>query len=316
MIPCDCCPTQMMRCFVQSTEPICSDPPALVADPVTSPVPTTVLVANPDGRAIANPPLSRTADGNTAGGSYSGFSTPGGSTTGAQNIVIDYVYPVVQDRVTNIRLWNQGGSILSDNDGLSPLTVVELYDITDTLIFTSNLNAGNGGAIFSTVVSAFPGLDGVAKLRLRNLGKISTSGASPLWRNIDLQLAYHAVMTWDCPPVQVAADVNGALAGLAVGVGTLTQTNGPHTLAFSSAEPFTGTIVTNNPGNFSTLAITNGTVVTLTGNAVNQFDVDFTLPSIVPTQLPAFGMLCDGAVVWYDSQGLQVNPVLLTDCGD
>lgn len=312
MIPCGCCSTQLVRCFIQNTEPVCSDVPALVADPVTSPVPTTTLVQNPGGPGIANPPLSRTADNNTAGASYSGFGND------APNAIIDYTYAVIQDRVVNIRLWNNGGSILNDADGLGAAVMVTLFDDIGTAIFgPTALTAGNGGAIFVTPVSALPGLNGVRRMRLTNIvGIPGGSNPGPLWRNINLQLAYHAVMTWDCPPVAITAEIDGALAGLTVGPGTLTQTNGPHTLTFDSAEAFTGTIVTNNPGNFSTLAITNGTVVTLTGNAVNQFDVDFSLPSIVPTQLPAFGMLCDGAVVWYDSLGLQVNPVLLIDCGD
>lgn len=309
-IPCNCCSTNLTRCFQQQVPVICNDPPVLVAQSQQSPIPATTLVQGQAGVGIANPPLSSTADNNTAGASFSGFNGD------APNAIIDYTYGVIQDRVLAIRLWNNGGAVLTDADGLGPTTIVELFDNLGVSIFgPTNLVAGNGGAIFSTNVAGLPGLNGVRRMRLTNVvGIPGGSNPGPLWRNISLFEAYLATITWDCPPNQVVATVNGLNAGLAIGAGTLTQTNGPHTLTFDSPTAFTGTIVTNNPGNFSTLAVTNGTVVTLTGNAVNQFVVNYTFPVDISAAEPAFGMLCDGVVKWYNAAGVEVNASLLVDC--
>lgn len=208
MIPCDCCATQMMRCFEADT-PICNNPPTQVVLPTQSSIPTTTLVANPNNLTIWNPPLSQTADNNTSGGSASGFNTPGGQgQTAALGVIIDYTYTEDIDRVINIQLWNQGGGILNDNDGLRPPTQVTLFDNGGTPIFGPvGLNAGNGGAIFNTAVSGLPGLNGVRRMRLTNIAATSAGGARPLWRNIALQLAYRSVLTWNCPPATVTATI-------------------------------------------------------------------------------------------------------------
>lgn len=301
-IPCNCCSLNLTKCKLPIFAATCPLPATQVTQPVTSPIPNTQLIANPQNLAISNPPLSRTADGNNAGGSFSGFTSGNNTVTFPQNIIVDYVYATIQDRVLNIRLWNNGGGVLTDQDGLSNATIAELYDNSGTLIFAGNLAAGNGGGVFVTNVSAFPGLDGVKRLRLRNLRRQVASTVSPIWRDINLQLAYESTITWTCGDLVVTALVQGTLGNLTIGATNLVQTNGPHTMTFAANFPFNGTITTNRPADFSTLAVTNGTVVTVTGNHNSTFAISYTYRDDSRHGAPAFSLLCDGQVKWYDSE--------------
>lgn len=316
-VPCRCCPTSLSRCWAPANPLTCPGSPTITADPALSPVPQTVLVANPAGLPINSPPLSRTADGDPAGGSYSGFNTPA-PVDAAQGVIIDYVLPAPLDRVMRARLWNNGGGILTDNDGLGPGTIVELFDPLDNLLVSGPLNALNGGGPTDTVLAGAP-YGAVAKYRLRNLMKLNVGTVKPLWRDIRLVQAYHAVATWTCPPITITADILSTTDSLVGGItfpapGLMTQTNGPHSFTFNSPDPFTATISAANPGDFSTLAITNGTVVTVSGNHANApFSIEFTT-DLDDAARPAFGMRCDDQTVWYDEAGNVIAPELLRDC--
>ncbi len=309
-IPCNCCPTEITRCRYDYIA--CTAAPTIVQGSTTSPVPNqSVVVANPNGFGIQN--IAATADGNTAGGSYGGITTGLGN---AINVVIEYRWTTAVDRAVQIRLWNNGGGNVNDFDGIGT-ALATILDGNANVLWQGNLVAGNGGAIFVTElngVSLANQINGIRVLRLSNITNLPGAAAPDiLWRNIDFRLTYVATMTWVCPQGTVVADIVGVNSGITLGAGTLTQTNGPHTLTFRSNKVFNATIVTNRPANFSTLTVTNGTVLTITGNQINNFVLN---PQFRDDQsaTPVFGMLCNGVMTWYDSNGNPVAAANIEDC--
>lgn len=313
MIPCNCCPLGLTRCSYTYTD--CEPDTVLVSQSTTSPVPNQTLVtANPNGIGTIN--LAATADGNTAGGSYGGFNTNAGNAT---NLIMEYRWNVAVDRAVQIRLWNNGGGNLNDGDGIGT-ALVTLLDGAGAQLWQGNLVAGNGGAIFTTElngVSIANQINGIRRMRLQNITNLAGGAPDILWRNINLRLTYLATLTFVCGPNTITATVEGVNAGLAIpGAGLITQTNGPHTLTFSSLRPFTGSIVTNRPADFSqTTNIQSGTVVTMIGNHANtQFQMNFEARNPSDQAQPAFGMICDGVAIWYDTNGEPVDATELVDC--
>ncbi|MCI0679523.1 MAG: hypothetical protein L0Z63_10855, partial [Actinobacteria bacterium] len=134
------------------------------------------VVANPDGWTIQA--LERTIDGDLAAvnqpwpGIFSGPSD-------ATGVVIDYAFANPKLQVTLLRLHNQAGGILTDQDGIGTATV-EVFDPDDNLLFSGTLNAGNGAAAFDTV---FPTpLDNVSRVRLSDITIQVARSNAPLWR--------------------------------------------------------------------------------------------------------------------------------------
>ncbi len=335
-IPCDCCPTTITRC--RRVDPTCNSAPAIVPGLVTSPVPNQALVTdNPNGYGIVN--IAATADGNNSGGSYGGINSGLGNATG---VIVEYRWSNAVNKVVQIRLWNNAGGSVNDEDGIGT-AVATLLDADGNILWQGALVAGNGGAIFTTNLNGTANeINGVRVLRLSNITNLGThkhtwqhhpdrwsavgrrrcfggltngSEAAPniLWRDINFRLRYSAIITWACPLGTIRGYVEGLDAGLTLGAGTLVQTNGPHTITFKSQVAFNGTIVTNRPANFSSLTITNGSVITVSGNQTNNFVVNFTFPENAVLS-PVFGTLCDGVMTWYDTGGNVVPAAQIKDC--
>lgn len=307
-IPCDCCPTTITRC--RRVDPTCNSAPAIVPGLVTSPVPNQALViANPNNYGIVN--IAATADGNNSGGSYGGINSGLGNATG---VVVEYRWDIPVNKAIQIRLWNNGGGSVNDEDGIGT-AVATLLDADGNILWQGALVAGNGGAIFTTNLNGTANeINGVRVLRLSNITNLGTQAApNILWRDINFRLRYSAIITWACPLGTIRGYVEGLDAGLTLGAGTPVQTNGPHTITFKSQVAFNGTIVTNRPANFSSLAITNESVITVSGNQTNNFVVNFTFPENAVLS-PVFGTLCDGVMTWYDTGGNVVPAAQIKDC--
>jgi uncharacterized repeat protein (TIGR01451 family) len=136
---------------------------------------SVTVVANPDGWTIQA--LDRTIDGSLSGSQpWPGiFSGPSDAT----GVVIDYGFAEPKFQVTLLRLYNQAGGILTDQDGIGTATV-DVFDPDDNLLFSGALNAGNGGAPFDTV---FPTpLDNVSRVRLSDITIQVARSNAPLWR--------------------------------------------------------------------------------------------------------------------------------------
>lgn len=307
-IPCDCCPTTITRC--RRVDPTCNSAPTIVPGLVTSPVPNQALVTdNPNGYGIQN--IAATADGNNSGGSYGGINSGLGNATG---VIVEYRWSNAVNKVVQIRLWNNAGGSVNDEDGIGT-AVATLLDADGNILWQGALVAGNGGAIFTANLNGTANeINGVRVLRLSNITNLGTQAApNILWRDINFRLRYSAIITWACPLGTIRGNVEGLDAGLTLGAGTLVQTNGPHTITFKSQVAFNGTIVTNRPANFSSLTITNGSVITVSGNQTNNFVVNFTFPENAVLS-PVFGTLCDGVMTWYDTGGNVVPAAQIKDC--
>jgi hypothetical protein len=141
----------------------------------TVPFDSVTVVANPDGWTIQA--LERTIDGSLSGSQpWPGiFSGPSNAT----GVVIDYAFAEPKFQVTLLRLYNQAGAVLTDQDGIGTATV-EVFDPDDNLLFSGVLNAGNGGAPFDTVFST--PLDNVSRVRLSDITIQVARSNAPLWR--------------------------------------------------------------------------------------------------------------------------------------
>lgn len=158
-VPCNCCPTHGEGC---------------------APV---VTAFNAVAETVAAPGwgtggLNCTLSGH-GGGEICGYNSPAGLGTDPTPVV-EYTFATPQNRITGVRLWNQGGGDLSDQDGLSNLTKLTVLDPANVVLFAGTLNAGNGGVPFDTV---FPGaLDNVKTVRFSQLRKQVAGTVSPLWQ--------------------------------------------------------------------------------------------------------------------------------------
>jgi hypothetical protein len=165
VLPCDCCPV---------VDSIC----ALVAHQFTAVIET---VAAP-GWGQTNLPL--TIDGNV-GGQVNGYNSPAGNPPPGSTPTVRYsVDSLNQQNVAGVRLWNQGGGNLSDFDGLGPTTTVTFLDAALVPLFSTTLNAANGGAPTTTLLPSQ--LDGVAFVELSTLGKLTAGSVAPLWREFQI----------------------------------------------------------------------------------------------------------------------------------
>lgn len=135
------------------------------------------VTANPNTFTISG--LANTIDGGFAGVVFGRIFSGAGDATG---VVIDYTYTAPTSGITALRLHNNGGGILSDRDGIGT-ALVEVFDPVDTLLFSGNLNAGNGGAPFDTVL---PGtLANVARVRISTITNLTGNPAPDIiWREL------------------------------------------------------------------------------------------------------------------------------------
>lgn len=162
--PCDCCPTGPPAC-------------ALVAvqfDTVAETVPQA-------GWTPTNLPL--TIDGVTGSVTISGYTTTVGNTPSAA-LRVTYGLAAAHSRVRGVRVWNQGGGDLNDQDGLNRFTA-EFY-AGATLLTTATWQIGNGGAPFTRLLPLGLELSGVTSVVLRTLDKQVGGSIAPLWREFQL----------------------------------------------------------------------------------------------------------------------------------
>ncbi|MFD9903920.1 hypothetical protein [Streptomyces sp. NPDC059063] len=162
-LPCDCCPAGPPRC-------------ALTAVRFDAVAETT---AQAGWNRVS---LASTADGITSTAVQSGYNSPAGTTPSTTLRITYTISP--QNRVRGLRLWNQGGSILTDSDGLGQFTA-EFY-AGATLLATATFLGANGAGPQTFTLPSQLELNGVDSVVLRDLGKLIPGTVSPLWRELQL----------------------------------------------------------------------------------------------------------------------------------
>lgn len=169
-VPCNCCPfdTALTQCALVPVR----------FDAVAQTVPGAAGWSAPGS-------LNLTIDGITNSPAISGYNVPGNPPP-APTPTVEYTLTTPRSMVRGVRLWNQGGGDLNDADGLGPTTVVTLLDAANAVLFSGNLNAGNGGPPFTTLLPSGGIANGVKTVRLSSLGKLTSSGVAPLWREFQL----------------------------------------------------------------------------------------------------------------------------------
>src|SRR4030095_2129871 len=127
--------------------------------------------------------LSQTADGITSTPNITGYNSPGG-TTASTTVNVTYTAAQQWNRVRGLRLWNQTGNDLNDSDGLGTFTA-DFYSGA-LLIWTASFAGINGGAAQDLLFPFSGELNGVDRVILRDLGKLSSSTVAPTWRELQL----------------------------------------------------------------------------------------------------------------------------------
>ncbi len=208
---------------------------------------------------------------NSGDGNISSVTNFGGLAAGAgdPDVVVEYILDAPKDNVTSVGQYNNWGSVLDDGDGLQTLySQVELLDSTGNVLATEQMVTLNSAARGTTPITNGP-IDNVSRLRLTGMSQYS--GNDPYgFREILLVTSFESNLVWSCGDERITAVVEGPQDSRFLvddNTGIITDVGGPHTITFNSSTQFNGTILTDNPGAFSTLAVTNGTVVTITGSA-------------------------------------------------
>jgi len=164
-VPCDCCPVGM--------EPA----------PSLSQV-RFATVAETAAQAGWTPTqLAATIDGVTTSPLVSGYNSPSGGAA-STTVNVTYTTGAPWNRVRGLRLWNQTGTDLNDSDGLG--TVTADFYAGASLVGTYNFAGVNGGSAQDLVLPALSELNGVDRVILRSLGKLSGSTVAPTWRELQL----------------------------------------------------------------------------------------------------------------------------------
>lgn len=314
-IPCNCCPVPPSRCWAPQNPLMCNLPPTVAPLATIATPDSAAVIANPLGWTFTNP-LSFTYDGSTGGFNF--WRINNGASTADSQVRVRWTYNADQPRAYAFQIFHGGGGILNDADGISSADLT-LYDAgLGVLHGPVPIVTGNSGAGFITDFSP-PGP--FASTRHFELSAIreALGGAPNIHiREVRLLLRWAAAITYSCPPFtivgDVVADTDTQAGGITMPAGQLNQTNGPHTITWSVPAGVTGTVTTNNPGNFSTLTITDATVMVVSGNANNQFSVEWVADDLDDIAEAAVAMLCDGEVVWYDAAGNELPVGLLRDC--
>lgn len=164
IMPCDCCPTMGVACAAAISR--------------FSTVAETQAQA---GWAPVN--LAATIDGITATATVSGYNSPAGLAP-TPTPQVTYTIAPARSRVRGLMLWNQGGNDLNDSDGLGPFTA-DFY-AGATLLYSFATAGANGPAPQTLTFPPGASLNGVDRVVLRNLGKLSGSTVAPLWRELQL----------------------------------------------------------------------------------------------------------------------------------
>lgn len=314
-IRCGCCAVGLSRCWAPANPLSCTLPPAVTALPVIGTPDSAQVIANPLGWTFTGP-LSNTFDGSTAGSNFWRINN-GGSTANSQ-VRVRWSYTQPQPRAYAFQVFHGGGAFLNDADGISSANLT-LYDAALSVLHgPTPIVTGNSGAGFITDFSPPGPFAGTQHFDLSDITEALGGAPNIHIREVRLLLRWAADITYVCPPFTIVghavATTDTQAGGITMPSGLLNQTNGPHEIRWEVPPGVTGTVTTNNPGNFSTLTIVDGTVMTVTGNQSNQFAVTWVVDDLDETALPAHGLLCGGAVTWYDTDGNEVPVELLRDC--
>lgn len=311
--PCGCCPAGLSRCWAPVTPLMCTLPPAVIALPTTALPNSAVVLANPLGFTFTGP-LSNTFDGSIAGTNFWRINSGG---VGPTQVDARWTFNADVARSYAFRIFHGGGGILNDGDGVASATLV-VRDSALGVLFSGPIVSGNSGAGFVTDFSP-PGPFG--NLRHFDLEDIATfGGGAPNThiREVQILQRWAADIVYTCPPFTMTghavATTDTQAGGITMPAGQLNQTNGPHDITWDIPASITGTITTDNPGNFSTMTIMDGTVLTVSGNQNNAFSVQWDVDDLDDAALPATGMICDGEVMWFTTEGDEIDTALLRDC--
>ncbi|WP_030236777.1 hypothetical protein [Streptomyces sp. NRRL S-350] len=164
-VPCNCCPVGLASAC------------ALVGVQFTGVAET----ASQAGWTQTN--LALTADGDTTSTVNSGYTTTVGNTP-STTLRVEYTLSTPHNRVRGLRLWNQGGSLLTDSDGLNRFTA-EFY-AGATLLTTATFQGVNGAGPTTHTLPLGLELTGVDRVVLRTLDKQIGGAIAPLWRELQL----------------------------------------------------------------------------------------------------------------------------------
>lgn len=144
---------------------------------------TNRITANPNNRQPGS--LAVLRDGNTAGPAFVNLNC-GVVKPNVSGLEFEMGFYRPQDRVTAIRIHNNGGNILGDGDGIDDPTA-QIFDINHVAItapFTAQAN--NGGGPDVTLIPGGP-LDNVGFVRFSDLAWLGGTGDSGgLVREIDI----------------------------------------------------------------------------------------------------------------------------------
>lgn len=313
-----CCPDEPFCYGVPAT---CTGAPAQQDRPPV-PVVTSVLEQNTSGFGLTssnhNPLLvghdvRHLFDGDLNGFNFGLFvQTGNGAVSFLDTIIVRGDYSAHDRRLVGFGEADGWGNVVNDGDGLNGLSV-DLYDVGNNIIGTVTVPNIFGGALHTAYLAA-PTLAGqVAYFRLR-LGARGFAGGAQGGANMREAVAiwsWESDLSWGCGARRVNAlvehvdplsaqavlqqvgsfDTYQATRGgqVVITPTNLIQTNGPHKITFSAAGPFQGQIITNNPGDFSTLTPSDSNpVVTITGNHNSQFRVNWTFPDLLTFAQPAY----------------------------
>ncbi len=212
-------------------------------------------------------------------------------------------------------IWNNGGGVLNDFDGIGTATVT-LRDINSNILFVGTIVGPNGGGI--GVLNVLPEVNGVKYIFLSNITNLAC-GAAPdiLWRHIQVEAASLVDFEWTCGAFNLTAqfDSPDTTPTLVNGILTQTATSSPAILTFTSDYEFNGVIRTNLAADFSSLNITNNSqiVVTRTTAANTKWLLPFV--TFVDKPVMTFASQCEGEpIIWRNAKGEFVPTEYLTEC--
>lgn len=139
------------------------------------------ITANPLNRPISNLAILR--DGTAPGPGFGTIGGPFGTTL--TQVEFDMTFGNPQDRVVSIRIFNNGGNVLNDADGIDDPTV-QFFDINNVALTAPFVaQANNGGGPDITVIPGGP-LNGVARVHFSDIKGLSGANPNNLVREIDL----------------------------------------------------------------------------------------------------------------------------------
>ncbi|EMF20414.1 hypothetical protein H114_32764 [Streptomyces gancidicus BKS 13-15] len=268
------------------------------------PIASSTVAANPNNFTVTD--LAASHDGSLS--TWTTITLDGNGQ--APGLVLRYDLAAPGD-LGYLALRNQYGGIVTDNDGIGAATLT-VYSAAGAVLWSGPLYAGNGGAEYVTTFGGI--LRGAAYFTLSDISRIAGTTLTTIgWRELTAVGPYRARITWDCPGQDLTAAVEGARPGLTYDGTTLVQSNGPHTLTFSSsAGSFDATLNTNNPAAWSALSVSDASPSTVLSG-----DGTLTLAASAATngaQLRLGWLNPDGSVTDVNT-GTVVDAPRLVPCG-